>query len=529
LIRSTAAPASLTRAALDAVYMSTLTLAGTGDQTATLNAFLGASSPLGIKKLSGSASVSGTVAVPAGAYVDATAATITQTGSGQTTVTLAAGATLRGGTLTGKATDYTPGTNVTPTAIGVKVNGAGAAVSGVTLTNHAGAGVYLAAGAADARLSDLKISAPALTIPAGDSACFGIYINAGCTGVSVRGFEISNVSIGVIGSNDSARLHIQGGRIHDIPGQHGIYVQNGDGLHIENVGLRTIGLNAVKLQMTTANTGDCAGASFASITVDGAGDCGLTINNTDTALTYKHRSYVINGLTVSNTPRGLYLASVRGATVAGLSIYNTTREGVTLLDAQDVVMDGIALDTIGRSGVRFTGVTNGSNDRVTLTNLRTRNTGAANPGGGNASGVYVNQCANLTIDGWEATAPNGFVDYTLWFASVVAGEQSTFKLRNADLADATSGYEIRLATGPLAVREFDNILLAAKQVLNYPAALVTRVGSVGVNTVYQSSAVPSGVGVRGDICWNSTPAAAGVPGWVCTAVGTWKAMASLAA
>jgi hypothetical protein len=47
------------------------------------------------------------------------------------------------------------------------------------------------------------------------------------------------------------------------------------------------------------------------------------------------------------------------------------------------------------------------------------------------------------------------------------------------------------------------------------------------------AAVPaSGTYVQGDICWNSAPAAGGVPGWICTTggtPGTWKAMAGLAA
>lgn len=42
----------------------------------------------------------------------------------------------------------------------------------------------------------------------------------------------------------------------------------------------------------------------------------------------------------------------------------------------------------------------------------------------------------------------------------------------------------------------------------------------------------AGAWLRGDICWNTEPAASGVPGWVCTTAGTpgtWKAMAALAA
>ena len=52
-------------------------------------------------------------------------------------------------------------------------------------------------------------------------------------------------------------------------------------------------------------------------------------------------------------------------------------------------------------------------------------------------------------------------------------------------------------------------------------------------TVGYSTAPPAGgTWKRGDICWNTTPSAAGTPGWVCVTAGTpgtWKAMANVAA
>jgi hypothetical protein len=49
---------------------------------------------------------------------------------------------------------------------------------------------------------------------------------------------------------------------------------------------------------------------------------------------------------------------------------------------------------------------------------------------------------------------------------------------------------------------------------------------------YGTAAPTTGSWVRGDIVWNTAPAASGTPGWVCVtagAPGTWKAMANLAA
>jgi hypothetical protein len=58
-------------------------------------------------------------------------------------------------------------------------------------------------------------------------------------------------------------------------------------------------------------------------------------------------------------------------------------------------------------------------------------------------------------------------------------------------------------------------------------------GNFGEQTVFKGTAAPTvGTWRRGDTVINTTPSAAGVPGWVCTtagAPGTWKAMAVLAA
>ena len=165
---------SLTRATIGVIA------ATSGDQTARVNSWLTTAAALGFKQAVGSFSIAGTVVVPAGVAFDITKATFTQTTSSTVSFTLAAGASLIGGDSVGKATDYTPGTNVTPTAIGVKVIGAGAAVRLTSFLNHAGAGILLDTGASGFHGSSVTISAPALSIPAGDSACFGVYVRASC-------------------------------------------------------------------------------------------------------------------------------------------------------------------------------------------------------------------------------------------------------------------------------------------------------------------------------------------------------------
>lgn len=72
-----------------------------------------------------------------------------------------------------------------------------------------------------------------------------------------------------------------------------------------------------------------------------------------------------------------------------------------------------------------------------------------------------------------------------------------------------------------------------------PLQVVTRVNETlyrwkqnGKNHTTGTAAPTTGTWAVGDTVWNTNPAAAGAPGWVCTTAGTpgtWKAMASLAA
>lgn len=82
-------------------------------------------------------------------------------------------------------------------------------------------------------------------------------------------------------------------------------------------------------------------------------------------------------------------------------------------------------------------------------------------------------------------------------------------------------------SGANATRALENVFLG----LNRP---FTTIGATSVmkNEEYGAEVPTGGYWNRGDVLWNTSPSAAGAPGWVCVtagAPGTWKAMASLAA
>jgi hypothetical protein len=76
-----------------------------------------------------------------------------------------------------------------------------------------------------------------------------------------------------------------------------------------------------------------------------------------------------------------------------------------------------------------------------------------------------------------------------------------------------------------------NELAAPDQVVRRVNDNLYRWQHNGKTNTTGTAAPTTGTWAQGDTVWNTTPAAAGVPGWVCTTggtPGTWKAMAALA-
>lgn len=124
---------TLEQLALDANY--TTMRAPAGDATAALNTFLAATTVPGPKRLVGAFTISGSVTVPAGVYVDATGAAITTSLTTTSSIILGAGSTWKGGSITGPAS--WDGTNTAAAMVFAMmwVNGNNVVIDDVDLTN----------------------------------------------------------------------------------------------------------------------------------------------------------------------------------------------------------------------------------------------------------------------------------------------------------------------------------------------------------------------------------------------------------
>lgn len=512
-----------------------------GDQTSALTAFLADPNIRGRRRLIGYAGVSNSVAVPAGTWVDAEQATVQQSGTSKTALTLGAGARLIGGTILGKTTDYAAGTNVSPTTIGAALTGAGAVVEQTEFVGVANAAVY--ASAAGCRVRGVRVSGvhglESITIPSGDAACFGMYLTGGCTDIEVEDFLAENVSIGLIGSHDTEDAVLRSLRFRNILGQHGAYLQNGTGLVLEDVSGHDVEMNLAKIQLAAAGSSDSYGTRVRGVSGRNIGDTVLSLNRPGSDLSTDKKFYGVNiaGVSGDNAGRVLYLASLRGAEVVGISAVNTELEVVTLLDVQDLDLIGVRSRVSGRQVIAFSnaaavGATGSATKRVNLRGIH-----GYNPGnGGDASygyGVSVTGTGgasgedgrDITIDGMEMHADNGYMRAALTLNS--AAHQESFRLKNARSVGHTVNPFI-LGSSTRQLGEWSNSE-ATSTIANFPVALPVPTGTVGNKRRYVCNAVPvSGVFQAGDVVDNSAPAAGGAPGWVITTAGalhggTWAA------
>jgi hypothetical protein len=501
------------------------------DATATttaLNAFLATSTALGVKRLVGSFTVNNVVTIPANTYLDLTSATITQSGSSKVTFTAASGVSILGGTIIGKGTDYVAGV-ASPTAIGLDVTGSGVRVSGTKFVQHAGAAVR-GTNAAGLRLDRVSVVGVGgiTTIPAVDPACYGIYLNSGCTDVSVNNLDLTDLSIGFIASTDSAFLTLSNIRIDRIPGQHGIYLQCATGLKVDGVRAANVWLNGLKVQLANTSSADSLGFSIANVVGHTCGDTVLLLNNTNTtmATAKKFKGGTITNVAGYSCNRVLYLGSVFGCTVAGVTGYNTTQQVVTILDCQDLLIEGIASSICGREIVLFSNAaavasTGSATQRVTIRGIRGYNAcnennatyGAAIAVGGAAASTDQK---DIMLDGIEIDADNGFMRYGMSVHSTAP--QDTLRVRNAKFRGFSTN-PATLAGATKAIGEWSNVD-ATTTIANFPSGLPTRIGTIGNKTRWACNALPtSGVFQQGDVVHNSAPTAGATPGWVLVGAG----------
>jgi hypothetical protein len=230
---------------------------------------------------------------------------------------------------------------------------------------------------------------------------------------------------------------------------------------------------------------------------------------------------VATNLTSRNTDsvESFQLFLCKDVTVNNVSITGTTsgtQEKVVMSSVENAVVNNVSIYGGANIEIDLLGLTN-----CTLSNFVMRNSGA--------NAVRLRDSTGTTINGIN-------LDGTITNALLLNPTTSLSKtiIKNAVVNGATNGL---VASGTVNDIYIDGNLDGATTPINQ-SGVTTGYISVGVlgalrRNAFGFGAAPTvGTWNRGDIVWNSSPSAGGVPGWVCVASGTpgtWKAMAAVAA
>lgn len=379
-------------------------------------------------KIAGNISIAANTAVTAGDG----RSTITQTAVNTIAMTITSGCSVSGINFVGRgAAGYNATAESNEICLLVS-NATSAIVRDCRVTQVASAGIKVQ-GSSDVTLDRITVVGPGSpTITAGDGICYGIYLD-NSSRVTVTDCDISELCQGVIGALTVTDVTLTDSTIYNIRGQHGVYLQNGNGVKVSGLNIYSTALTGIKTQLYAASTGDSRGMSISDVTVRGAGSDAIIFDNTDAALTRKFVGLTVSGVVAIDCLRGVYVKCGRGVNLSNVTVVNSGREGVTLIDCWDTIVYGLNVVTAGYSGVRLGAIANGTNERITFQDCQIRNPGQANVAS-NVYGLYVTTGSDVSVDGLIVSATNTFMVYGVFFEG---GDQASFTLMNADISGST--------------------------------------------------------------------------------------------
>jgi parallel beta-helix repeat protein len=284
-------------------------------------------------------------------------------------------------------------------------------------------------------------------------------------------------------------------------------------------------------------------------------------------------NYSITGNVINNATSGIafeqaggdpLLDYTEGVTISGNTITNITTEyGMSLDSCRQMVVSNNVIDRCGQQGIflRRTGLTTVANNLINLAG---------------ANGIWANgllddiTIENNTIkDAVQNYASSVVADGSFYYYLYVVASGSapnkpksfvknnTFILEAAEPTLYASNGKVYRAISGVDSYWQNNLNLTTKGMQFEPADLIymdfgfsksvdyTAAASRDPNppkygrgrrelygTTDPASASMTDTFMRGDVCWNATPSAAGTVGWVCVtagAPGTWKAFGTIAA
>ena len=524
-----AADAAPLAPALDAGVVPT----GSADaNVTTLQAAVDAAAAAGEQlSVHGTFSLSGPINVPSNSDIDLAQAVITQVAdlTPVLVVNNADNVRIRNLRAIGKTTDYVNDSSVYHAAA-VRITGTSSDVRVLdcVFLGMAGLGVFIGGATSDVVVRGCRMSGPGPAFIKSSTCNYsaGVAVYPGATRWSVEHNDISAFAQGIVTGDNMVDVRIIGNLIHDIPGQHGLYLETMTGGVIANNIIHNTGLTGMKIQVGTIGATDGSNIVVHGNAFRGTGAQGiLLVNPVGGPARFRHVA-VTDNLIHGAAGHGIEARAAVGLHVADNIISGISGgAGVRVEACSRVSIVDNRVDTVSQMGV----------DIRSTQDYEVRGNRITNPATGNGSstewGIGIDGASTTRgiIEGNRITDTLGNMRYGIAaFGSVASTpDLSSHVFRNNYAAGATDyGYR---GAGPSVVREWSNNAFsgATGAILGAPTS-----GSGQVATQAFGSRAPlTGAHSRGEIVWNTAPAARGMIGWVCIAAGTpgiWKAFGAIA-
>lgn len=442
-----------------------------------VNEAASAGAPLVVR---GSFDVSGSVAVPSNSDIDFTQARITQTATLTPILTInaATGVYLRNLRTQGKTTDYINNSTVYGAAA-VRITGTSSDIhiEGGSLLGMAGLGVFIDGTCSDVHVHKVTMTGAGSTYILGSTYNYsaGVAVNPGATNWSVTACDISDFAQGVVTGDNLADVRIIDNYIHDIPGQHGLYIETVNGAIISGNLIRNTTLLGMKIQVGTVDAIDADTVTISDNIFLNVGAQGILLDNpVGGAPRFRRVSITGNLITGSSGPgiearysAGLHIADNFVSTIttgSGIRVWNSSQFDITANRVNTCAAIGIDLKDVQDFEVR--------GNRVV-------NPGTAN-GASTEFGLVVD--GSTTADGLisdnRITDTLGNMRYGMY---VIAGDQTTLSFVDNYSTGATD-YGARLIAGVGARAWRDNSMSGSLGSVLNPVSSATVVPFGGPGT-----------------------------------------------
>lgn len=364
---------------------------------------------------------------------------------------------------------------------------------------------------------------PAASIAAGDGTCAGVVVGNGCTNIQIRGNNISGTCQGVSSGNGCTSVVVANNNIHDIPGQHGVYMGAGCvALSITGNTIKSTNLQGIKVQNSDSYAFYADSISITGNTIKSTGSHGIIVSNTTASPVYLLRNVAITGNTIDTTTLddGINLTGCSGVNVSGNVINGPNRDGIRFSDSVQLLI----ADNIIRSARN-----NGIREQNACTNVAIKNNAIVDCCIANTvaeeQGIYVLLGTSYTITDNVVRDSGGNMRYGIQNSST---NQATFVVARNVVTGATDYGARFVGTGTNLLFFADNMFSGTSgETLNAPA---TDQRGNKSRIFYGTAAPTAGAWLVGDVMWSTAPAAGGMVGWVCTTAGTpgtWKAFGGI--